>query len=122
MATIFFLDGEDLVKKINCLLRYSSYHVIRDDQFSISVDWNTSSAKKDILLHWNFGPNEAELDEDEGIIFESRWYLLQQLKDFLYPEFWLINETVSDDLSTVDAKIVNYVKRIFKQPSESNQG
>ena len=46
MAEIFSLDGEDLVKKINCLLRYSSYYVDRDDEFSISVDWDTGSAKK----------------------------------------------------------------------------
>ena len=117
MTELFPFDGDDLVKKINCLLHYSSFLVGQNDVFEISVDWgNTSSAKQNILLCWTFAPSEAELDKEEGIIFESRTYLLHQLRDFLYPEFMLTNVTISSDMATVEATIKNKVKRISNKP------
>ena len=117
MTELFPFDGDDLVKKINCLLHYSSFLVGQNDVFEISVDWgNTSSAKQNILLCWTFAPSEAELDKEEGIIFESRTYLLHQLRDFLYPEFMLANVTISSDMATVEATIANYVKRNCNKP------
>ena len=117
MTELFPFDGDDLVKKINCLLHYSSFLVGQNDVFEISVDWrNTSSAKQNILLCWTFAPSEAELDKEEGIIFESRTYLLHQLRDFLYPEFMLTNVTISSDMATVEATIKNYVKSICNKP------
>ena len=117
MTELFPFDNDDLVKNINCLLHYSSFMVGQNDVFNISVDWgNTRSAKKNILLCWTFAPSEAELDEEKNIIFESRTHLLHQLRDFLYPEFMLANVTISSDMATVEATIVNYVKRIFNKP------